>query len=983
MGGVDVRRTVAGFLGGLILAGGTGWAQEQSGALVGRVRDPGGTALAGARVEASSVSGGRWTMSAADGSFSLPPLLPGTWSVLATTGAGGRAEVEGVEVRLGRTTRLDIVIAPPATGEVTVVASAERLGTSGGAHTSSLSAATVDRLPHDRSYLSILPVLPGVANEPEAAGISIDGSSGAENKVYLDGVDTTSPQKGTPAGELVLDFAAEVQVKSAGATAEYGGSTGGVINVVTRTGGDSLHGSLGARYEPGSLAGDVRPTLELDETGTYPRYTTYRADDTRRLDPALTLSGPLRRERAWFFLGYERGILSTERTVDFANGVRRAFDQEFSADFLSLDLTAALGKSGFFKAAVHHSPSATRRSLPDPSGRGSADPADYRPGLERDNDAAALLGDMLLDGTWQLAGRATFFRTDYHSTGIRDTGTAKSFSGASPGIFPEVPPELVRPAGFSTGPAYALWDHDEYRRTALWLDAARDLDGFGRHTLKAGVQAERIENSVLRDASATSLEFQWATGDAYVGERAHGRYGALAVYKYQTAGEVRTDNVALFLQDTWRPSERLTIELGLRAEREQVPDYRLGHEGEHAIEFGFGDKLAPRFGFSWDPRGRGDTRLYGSWGRYFDVTKYELARLSFGSERRVRYVYALNSYDWLGVDCQVAVNDPARPPDCGPGIDFVTAVNLRNPSNDAIDPGLRPTESREWQIGVEQRLGRVSRLSARYLHKELVRVIEDIGAYVEGVGEVYVIGNPGEGVSRFAVAGVPLPRPRRDYDAVELTFERRLEGSWSLLANYTWSRLYGNFPGLASSDENGRAAPNVLRAYDGWFSLFGEDGRPVYGPLGTDRPHQLKLAATWRAPFGTTVGIFQYVGSGTPRTSVAFRYQVPFYPYGRGDLGRNPTLTQTDLRLAHGLPVGRATLELAVTVLNLFDEDTVLEVSEGLHGSSLNLTDAQFLAGFDTRALIDEQNLRHNPTYGMAGSFQAPRRVLLSAALRF
>jgi hypothetical protein len=227
-----------------------------------------------------------------------------------------------------------------------------------------------------------------------------------------------------------------------------------------------------------------------------------------------------------------------------------------------------------------------------------------------------------------------------------------------------------------------------------------------------------------------------------------------------------------------------------------------------------------------------------------------------------------------------------------------------------------------------------------------------------------------------------LPRPVRDYDAIELSLRRRWANDWFLTASYTWSRLRGNFPGLASSDEGGRAAPNVLRVYDGWFNLFGEDGRAVEGPLPTDRPHQLEISAAWRAPWGTTAGIFQYVASGTPLSSVAYRDHVPFYPYGRGDLGRSPTLTQTDVRLEQEFRFSRVSLTFAATVLNLFDEDTVTSVQARLHPGTLTISDQDFVGGFDVRERIAEQGLSILPDYRYPNSFQAPRRVLLSMALR-
>jgi hypothetical protein len=100
-------------------------------------------------------------------------------------------------------------------------------------------------------------------------------------------------------------------------------------------------------------------------------------------------------------------------------------------------------------------------------------------------------------------------------------------------------------------------------------------------------------------------------------------------------------------------------------------------------------------------------------------------------------------------------------------------------------------------------------------------------------------------------------------------------------------------------------------------------------------------------------------------------------------LGRNPTLTQTDIRLARRWSLARAELEVGVTVLNLFDEANVLEVNEELHAGSLSISDEEFLAGFDVREVMERQGLDVRPTYGKPSTFQAPRTTLVSVTLRF
>ena len=118
----------------------------------------------------------------------------------------------------------------------------------------------------------------------------------------------------------------------------------------------------------------------------------------------------------------------------------------------------------------------------------------------------------------------------------------------------------------------------------------------------------------------------------------------------------------------------------------------------------------------------------------------------------------------------------------------------------------------------------------------------------------YVIGNPGYHRAIEAISGVPYPKAIRDYDAVEFVGRKLLDRNWALTASYVWSRLYGNYSGLSESDENGRTEPNIGGTFDAPLALFGGDGRPLYGRLATDRPHQVKGQFVYTAPFGVNVG---------------------------------------------------------------------------------------------------------------------------------
>jgi hypothetical protein len=255
------------------------------------------------------------------------------------------------------------------------------------------------------------------------------------------------------------------------------------------------------------------------------------------------------------------------------------------------------------------------------------------------------------------------------------------------------------------------------------------------------------------------------------------------------------------------------------------------------------------------------------------------------------------------------------------------------------------------------------------------------------------------------------------YDALELGYTRRFSGKWFFSANYTLSRLYGNYPGLASSDEIttptqggssstaqqqagsiARPGGNVNRAWDLDELLWDANGNlDVVGRLATDRPHVAKFYGSYDLPYNTQVGAFLYAASGTPMTTyVTSDHSADLMPYGRGDMGRTPALVLTDLMLSHRIPVGsRQSLKVEFTVLNLFNQKTARHLYNFLNkggiipdrtSSFISLADVDLSQGYD----VDERILAtpdganaYDVRYGMADLFNDGTRAYLALKYQF
>ncbi|HEX7779666.1 MAG TPA: hypothetical protein VF424_10525, partial [Vicinamibacterales bacterium] len=322
-----------------------------------------------------------------------------------------------------------------------------------------------------------------------------------------------------------------------------------------------------------------------------------------------------------------------------------------------------------------------------------------------------------------------------------------------------------------------------------------------------------------------------------------------------------------------------------------------------------------------------------------------------------------------------------------------------DPENNLIDSNLKPVQTREFTIGVDKELNRIMSIGARYVHKWFIRTIEDTGVQVPNVGEIFYIANPGDGLGAFPL-GEEYPRtpyPKRVYDGVDFTFRRRLSNNWFLTTNVLVSRLWGNYSGLTSTDEGSRNSPNVNRFFDGLYMSFDSKGNAVYGRLQNDRPFQFKVQAGYVMPWGTQVGVNYFAASGYLNSSTVTYKSVPVFYAGRGDLGRSPTYSQTDLNFTHRfrLPKNlRADLQLNID--NLFDQDTWTTLATAPYRDSLTLPrvcrsatdigcDDVFFKGFDLTAAMAARSPagRPNKTYNQPNAFQSARGARLMMKLLF
>jgi hypothetical protein len=1013
----------------LAMCGVPTYAQEQSGSIQGVVKDAQGGVLPGATVEVKNQATGavQTTVTDTNGVYRFPSLQPGRYDIDATLQGFSPRKNPNVVLELGKVLSIDLTMPLAGVTEtVQVTSESPLIDVKQNATVAVVSAERINRIPKGRDFTNVLAAVPGANIEARAGGISVGGASGSENRFVVDGIDTTDLQNGSSGKTFVTDFIDEVQAKTSGYNAEFPGATGGVVNAITKSGTNMFRGSAGFYYRnngPTGLGnkdtsnfwtGKQRPTLRLNPSNTtQAEYITTPLDEEPVWEPVFDAGGPIISNKLWFYAGYAPVRTHTTRTVTFTSPAAgqpatRTFTRDTPTDRLTSNVMWQLSNALRARFAYNPTWGRSRGSLPgiEPNGTSTSNAAtDYGlPGSNSWNTSYAGTLDWTARSNFYVRVEGGYFFTDQETLG-NGTQIRHSMDGNIT-VFPNVPADLIQPSGYVDNPSTSKTVTDKEDRLSFNITGTWFTRAFGEHAIKGGVRLERIGN--IRDIGAIqpTITFHWDRPYlSSTGVETRGTYGYFDVTRnVLSVGDIHSNNVGLFIQDGWSPTSRLTLNIGVRTESERVPFYTPG-KGNEGIKFGFGDKIAPRLGFAYDVLGDGKWKTYGSFGRYYDITKLEMPQGSLGGQQWHIYYYPLNTLNWKSINCQEA--DPSCPGN------LIEVSTLRFGSNEPDNPetasvmtkyfgaprnllmdDMKPMTSQEFTVGLDHELSRSMSVGVRYQHKSVLHAIEDFG-WNEGGTEFYFIGNPGEGYigglnflwgqTNPATGFTPAPlynpantggkvfsqvKPVRDYDAVEFSLEKRLANRWSAVAVYQWSRLYGNYPGLASSDEagsgNARLSPNVNRLYDGPWLMYDAHGNAVKGRLNTDRPHYFKLQPTYDFPWGTRIGMTWYARSGALYSkSLSYQGYAPVFFDGRGSLGRVSLEQAADLLVQHDIKLpGRARLNVNLNVFNLLDNDVATSIFDTPFRDRFTFSPVEnFFNGFDPIALAMAGTQRPDARY--------------------
>lgn len=930
-------------------------AQSVTGAVAGR-------AEAGTQVTITNTSTGlsRSATVSGEGSYRIAQLAPGQYTL--TSGSG---EPVSVSVSLGGTTTVNLTsdgMVNMAAVQVVGSRVVNRVDVHSTESATNVTREQLAKLPVDQSLASVALLAPGVIDSGSSfGGLSFGGSSVAENVAYINGLNVTDPYRRQGFSSVPFAFYEEFQIKTGGYSAEFGRSTGGVINAVTRSGGNEFHAGAEVTMEPAAFTSSNKDRFHRD--GTLVEQDRRSRDDSSFAKANVWASGAIVQDKLFFFGMYEqrdsnpRDIDTTEAWYSKSNndfwGAK--LDWQINDNHL-LELLAFSDKADSSTGNYEYDwDSATRGDKIGESYSGSGG----------DNWSLTYTGHF----TDNFVAKAMYGVNERSATGGSPSDADCSIitrSGSYTAAFgPATTREGCHPSNSSVSSRFD-------KREASRLDFEWTL---GDHLVRFGADQEVMDSNSSRvyPGDGVSYQAQAATPGGVLPNGALVPVGVTAILdarRYITGAPVSTKAQSIYVEDNWNVTPDLLLNLGIRADK----FHNTLASGATFAQADFSDMISPRFGFSWDMKGDGSTKVFGNAGRYYTPLTNKLTDYFGGG--------TTDEHTYFALDGWVAQTDPVTGgtylvPQVGAQIGAVnTEGNAPAPTDvrTAVARDLKQIYQDEFILGFQQALNNEWSYGVNATYREMTRTVEDVRInHVDGCpwysGD-WPIMNPGESTTLWCPSTsdwvtfdsskdgyqalgsgevMGYNKPKRTYKAVEFQLDRAWDDKWAFNASYLWSKSEGNMEGPVNSD-TGYADTNLVQHYD--HPAVNER----FGVLFNDSRHQIKLRGSYKLNdmwgFGATLsarsggpitafgvrwpndnrsaggpGEYSGGGSGWLCNSGCDDYTTRDLVYSeRGAFGRMPWVKDLGVSVTWTLPSETVDLKARFAIYNLLNSQTAVNV---------------------------------------------------------
>ncbi len=895
----------------------------ETGSISGKVADATGGGLPGVLVKASGpqLPAGRTTVTNNNGQYNFQKLLPGTYTVEATLQGLGKAATR-VNVEVDNDVQVPLTLRGGAATEVVVTAGLAEIDKKSTEISSNFSPEEIHQIPIARTYAGLLSLIPAAPADTSGSGyVAVAGGTRQDNKYLVDGVNITNPgygYLGVDTNELDL---VDVNVKNGAISAEFGRTSGAIINAVTKSGTNNLKGGLRFEASPSSFA--AKNAFNITQ-------------DTSLYNGAAGVGFPIVKDTLF---GYVSGRFASSTTSGQSATISGVTTTQPDTTAKGQDyfgkLTAFLGQSLLINAGFRGLPNKSDNAFNSIYDAGSA---------AYGSDTTNYVGNATVD--W-FVSKNTNVEFKYVHLTENDTYQATNILSDRPLT---LDPLNLQKYGAFGDPArnggnsgvYAFANGGEsYKRDEIKLSASQFLDiGATQHNLKIGGGAEFTDFDFIRTSNGWgTMTYQTTAVNGVSTPVVRARY-----YNLQPVQTGKTRTYSAFLQDTmtW---DRLSVNVGVLTNYDdfaQVCQAGLvcgsgiaaNTTRYNFMTFRWKDQVQPRLGAVYNADLLKGDKFYANYGEYAGLDQKSTVR-SFAPFRvREDQSYFLRATGaWIRDE-------------------------IRGSSGGKVIPSdLKAPYQQEFVLGYSAPVSRDVSVDVHYQYRNLKNPFEDTPI------------DPNNYFGSFMAQS--YPDARRLYRGITLDLTKRYSNGWYANVNYTYSTLEGNWDDDYANGQFNTSS--YMEDEPGWNHV--DPNR--YGKLGQDRPHIFKAMASYDI-MGITVGGFFRFQSGTPWEA---RGATPSTNYGRylepAGSRRLPSWTNFDLLAAYNFNLGGdMTLRLEGRVRNLFNTQAVLGVNNVLYNDP-------YKDGSPAGQLGPQGTSQLNPLFGTATAWAPPRRFTLSATLAF
>ncbi len=948
-------------------------AQDQTGTLAGTVTTADEKPIAGATVTLSgevNIGGEKSVTTDADGEFRFLRLLPGDYTV--TVKADG---YEGLTTRLrvgiGKTARIIAPLKPSAGEGVEVIeVSAEKLvvdtkridvGTS-------FSAEFLQAVPSGREYQSVTQFAPGVTG---GGNPNVNGGSSSGNLYLLDGVNITDPTTNTFGLNFNFDAIEELQVLTGGYHPRYGNVSGGVINVVTKSGSNDFEFDSSVYYTGRLLQVDSPDEEKLPE-------------DQRRnfwnVAANLNVSGPIIEDKLWFFASteyrYSVSQLPSVSPFEFPNAELTAFEPRphpervFQSFYWLLKLTGQIDRHNRITLLGSADPAtidnASQSQAIAPESEYHQDQTGFVGKLDWEADYDPLVVQVKAGYKRSLLDVMPQERVESSSPfgvpgvfGFGELSTKNGF-GIAPGCLADGDrasedsfagcDDIQAAEQFGNGvhlvngqgTVYRGTNRDAYivrQQTDIQAEVSYFLDeALGDHQFDLGFQLALKSDDETERYPGGAYFIDVPTGAvANTGEPV---VAPAVAYVIGSDGNELTQEAtgqvyAGYLADTWTIAERFTLQPGVRVEKAVHKDYL----DRPALDF---LTISPRIGFSVDPFNNRRTRIHGGYARMYESGNLGLSKF-VGTSLQLRYA------SWNG---ERYVEQPGQ------------TLVLGGEAGTTVDPALEAMYVDEFRLGLEQQIGDTLKVGATYIRKQTNIAWEDdeVNLLWNQAGTDVIGSRQGDGQRTFRLTSIE--EAQRTFDSLQIGVGRRGTDGWNFNGSYTLAWNRGTMSGSISGAYDNPRQNSYLEGD------LPDDVRHNFKAQGYHEwDNGLRLGFAWRYETGTPYSpqYFEEVVADFNNRDAPRGYYVGNDPNDPLDdrIQRLPDFMRLDARVAWNLePLIGQKLTFNVDIFNLLNQNAVTSV----------VTDA---AHPQADGKVEYTRFRESTNY------QAPLRVRLGVRFQY